>query len=342
MLWLIGLGIHGFKSLSIDALDTLREADLILLEEYTSPIGDAKELEDIIGKKVKKVNRWYVEDGREILELARDKNIALLTYGDPLIATTHEDLIMRAKEKQIDTRVIHNASAITAIIGEIGLHIYKVGRISTIVKDKNANRSIYNIIYKNMLEGLHTLLLLEYDKENNFFLEPKDALRYLLEYEDEKRYGIITNDTFGIVASRIGIDSSIYAGRIGSLLKQDFGKPPHSIIITGSLHFTEEDALKYVQLLDKPIDNSKKVNRKEEVMVNRYIPKALKALEKAKELKLEGLDTSSLLDNAIRYINDAKWFLDKHEYELAVLSIGYGEGLLDALGYLKGVDLWQD
>ena len=342
MLWIIGLGIHGFKSLSLYAINTLKDADLILVEEYTSPMTNPKELEEILAKKVTKVNRWYVEDGREILELAMNKNIALLTYGDPLIATTHEDLIMRAREKNIDVRVIHNASAITAIIGEVGLHIYKIGRISTLVKDKNANKSIYKIIYKNMLEGLHTLLLLEYDQEHDFFLEPKDALKYILEYESEFKYGICDDNTFAIVASRIGIDNNIYAGKIGSLLKQDFGKPPHSIIITGSLHFTEEDALRYLNLLDKPIDNSKRVKRRAEEMVNRYIPKAIRALEKAKDIKLEGFDTSSLLDNAERYIRDAKWFLEKNEYELAVLSIGYGEGLLDALGYLKGIDLWEE
>ena len=341
MLWIIGLGIHGYKGLSIQAIDILKDADLILLEEYTSPMNSSKELEDLIAKKVKKVNRWYVEDGRDILELATSKNIALLAYGDPLIATTHEDLVMRAKEKGIDVRIIHNASAITAIIGEVGLHIYKVGRVSTIVRDKDANKSIYQIIYKNMLEGLHTLLLLEYDQEHDFFLEPRDALRYLLEYENEFKYGIIDDNTFVIIASRIGMDSSIYAGYINSLLEQDFGKPPHSIIVTGSLHFTEEDALKYIKLLDKPRDNSKRVRRRAEEMVDRYLPRAIRALEKAKEIKLEGLDTSSLLDNAERYINDARWFLEKKEYELAVLSIGYGEGLLDAIGYLKGIDLWE-
>ncbi|RMF29975.1 MAG: diphthine synthase, partial [Candidatus Nitrosothermus koennekii] len=146
MLWLIGIGIHGFKGLSLYAIDTLKNADIILLEKYTTPIEeDLKILEDIISKEVKKVNRWYIEDGREILELAKSKNIALLAYGDPLIATTHIDLVIRAREANIDVKTIHNASAITAIIGEVGLHIYKLGKISTMVRDKNANRSIYKV-----------------------------------------------------------------------------------------------------------------------------------------------------------------------------------------------------
>ncbi|RMF30985.1 MAG: DUF357 domain-containing protein, partial [Candidatus Nitrosothermus koennekii] len=189
---------------------------------------------------------------------------------------------------------------------------------------------------------LHTLLLLEYDQEHDFFLDPRDALKHLLEFEDEFKYNIINKDTFVIIASRIGIDDSIYAGKLGSLLKRDFGKPPHSIIITGSLHFTEEDAIKHLNLLDKPSDNTKDIKNRAEQMITKYIPKALKALEKAKSIRLEGFDTSSLLDNAERYIRDAKWFLDKKEYELSILTIGYGEGLLDALGYLKGIDLWKD
>ena len=58
----------------------------------------------------------------EILRDARDKNIALLVAGDPFAATTHTDLILRAKQMNIKTRVIHNASIFNAI-GCCGLQL---------------------------------------------------------------------------------------------------------------------------------------------------------------------------------------------------------------------------
>ncbi len=343
MLWIIGLGIYGFKGLSKYAIDILKEIDLILFEDYTTPAYyDLKEFRSIIEKDIRIVQRWYVEDGREILSLAEKGNIALLVYGDPLIATTHMDLVIRAKERSIGVKVIHNASSITAIISETGLHIYKLGSIATIVNDKGSSKSVYRTIYNNLARGLHTLLLLEYDKEKSISLAPSIALRYLLEYEQEFKLNTINNNTYVIVVSRIGSnDESIIASNISSLLEYDFGKPPHSIIIPGSLHFTEEDTLRYITS-SKVRDNSKDIKNKSEEMLIKYIPKARKALEKASNIRVNGLNTSNLLDNAKRYIDDAEWFMQKGEYELAVLSIGYGEGLLDALGYLTNIDLWSD
>ena len=53
------------------------------------------------------VQRWFVEDGREILNEAMTKNIVLLTYGDPLIATTLTELYVRAVKSSIKVNIIH-------------------------------------------------------------------------------------------------------------------------------------------------------------------------------------------------------------------------------------------
>jgi len=39
MLWFIGLGISGFKSIPSEVLDILSKADIVYLEQFTSPIG---------------------------------------------------------------------------------------------------------------------------------------------------------------------------------------------------------------------------------------------------------------------------------------------------------------
>jgi hypothetical protein len=42
-----------------------------------------------------------------------------------------------------------------------------------------------------------------------------------------------------------------------------------------------------------------------------------------------------ILDNAECYIDDAERFLKQGKFELAILSMGYAEGLIDALGMQK-------
>ncbi|HET7336378.1 MAG TPA: DUF357 domain-containing protein [Candidatus Nitrosotalea sp.] len=46
------------------------------------------------------------------------------------------------------------------------------------------------------------------------------------------------------------------------------------------------------------------------------------------------------MENAQLYIDDAEKFQKDGQEELAVLSIGYAEGLMDALRLSKGVDPW--
>jgi hypothetical protein len=45
-----------------------------------------------------------------------------------------------------------------------------------------------------------------------------------------------------------------------------------------------------------------------------------------------------ILANAECYIDDAERFLLQGKPELAVLSIGYAEGLIDATRVMKGID----
>ena len=345
MLWLVGLGIYGYKGLSKKALEVLNNINTIYVEKYTSPMPDPDidALKGALNKEIKIVPRWFVEDGREILEAAKSSDVALVVYGDPLIATTHIELRVRAEKNGIKSRVLHASSSITSIMGECGLHMYKIGRIITLVSEAQAIASIYYTIYSNLIAGNHTLILLEYNQEKNFFLKPKDAFNMLLDCEKDQKHDVISEDTFAIVASRIGSDDQkITSGRISSLLQYDFGVPPHSIIITGSLHFTEIDALKVLsKMFDEPTDNSKGITKIAEQMVQKYVPKAKKALEQAMNLVKDDKSFSEIFENAEYYISDAERFLKQGKLELAVLSIGYAEGLIDAIRLLKRVNVWE-
>ena len=123
------------------------------------------------------------------------------------------------------------------------------------------------------------------------------------------------------------------------MLKIDFGEPPHSIIIPGKLHFTESDAINVLtECLDKPSDNSAGIKSTSVQMIEKYVPMVRKALEEIKPLYNESKEFQEVFENAELYINDAENFLKQGKDENAVLSIGYADGLIDALRMAKGID----
>jgi len=342
MLWFVGLGISGFKSIPSEALDVLSKADIVYLEQFTSPIGksDLIKIKSATKGQFIQAKRWLVEDGKEILENAKKKKVVLLAYGDPYIATTHIELRTRAIEEKIKTYSIHASSSLTSMIGECGLHFYKVGRIATIMSEIKSLTTPYYVIYKNIIEGNHTVLLLEYNQDKDFFLDPKDALNRLVETEKGQKRNVINLSTYVIVASRIGFkDQKIISGKISSLRKIDFGKPPHTVIIPGRLHFTESDALKiFGQCIDEPFDNSEKTEKISIQMMKKYVPMVREALEEITPYYKDQKEFHGILENAELYVQDAEKFLEDGQDEVAILSIGYADGLVDALRLAKGLD----
>ncbi|MGQ0606316.1 MAG: diphthine synthase, partial [Candidatus Nitrosotenuis sp.] len=238
MLWFVGLGVGGTDALSDKARKTISESDVVYFEQFTSPIkeDETKMLQQITKSQFKLAPRWLVEDGKEILESAKKNQVVLLSYGDPYIATTHIELRVRAISENISTNTIHASSAITSMIGECGLHFYKVGKTVTIMSGIPSVTAYYTI-FENLKLGSHTIVLLEYDQSKSFFLEPRNAIVSLLEQEKEQVRKVFSDNTYGIVASRIGQpDQRIIAGKFSSLYNADFGQAPHTIIIPGMMH----------------------------------------------------------------------------------------------------------
>ena len=342
MLSFVGLGISGFESIPIEGLETISIADIVYLEQFTSPIekSDLEKIQNAMKGEFISAKRWLVEDGNEILEKAKEKNVVLLSYGDPYIATTHIELRTRAIELKIKTHSIHASSSLTSMIGECGLHFYKIGRIATIMSEMKSLTTPYDIIYKNIIAGNHTILLLEYNQDKDFFLDPKEALKGLLETEEGQKRNVLTESSYAIVASRIGFkDQTIISGKISSLAEIDFGKPPHTVIITGRLHFTESDALKlFGQCIDEPFDNSEKTEKISKQMMEKYVPMVRKALEKITPHYKNQKEFEVILENAELYIEQAEIFFKEGKDENAILSIGYADGLVDALRLAKGLE----
>jgi diphthine synthase len=236
-------------------------------------------------------------------------------------------------------------------MGETGLHVYKFGRMVTMMSEPQSAISVYNTVYENLLTGSHTLILTEYRLDGDaepYFLDPGKVLEMLLDVESDQKHRVVSSETFAVVASRIGgSDQKIVSGRLESLMPFEFGPGPHSVVITGSLHFTESDALKSLsQNLDEPSDNSREITRISAQMIQRYAPKAKVAIQNMREFlrtnstAQESKGMFEVLDNADLYIADAERFLNQGKQELAVLSIGYAEGLVDALRFQKGINPW--
>jgi len=62
------------------------------------------------------------------------------------------------------------------------------------------------------------------------------------------------------------------------------------------------------------------------------------AIEEIKPFYNNAKECQEILQNAELYVNDAENFLKQGKDENAVLSIGYADGLVDALRIAKGID----
>jgi diphthine synthase len=250
MLSLIGLGLNDEKDLTLRGIEEAKSADKVYLDLYTGIWnGNLKKLEKIIGKKIERVNRAELEDNsKKIIDEAKNKKVAILVQGDPLVATTHTSLILEARKNKIKTKIIHNASIVSAI-AETGLHIYKFGPTVTIPFPEKTKgqmpESIYETIKANKERGLHTLCLLDIvvEKEKNArCMTPDEAMKILLELEGKKREKVFTEETEIVVFEKIGSGSSPKYDKANDLMKKKFDVPA-VLIIPGKMHFTEKEFL---------------------------------------------------------------------------------------------------
>lgn len=338
----VGLGL-GERGTSLAGIDAMKGCEVVYLEKYTSPPSPTlvSDLEKATGRKVTLVGRDFVEDGREILERARRSDVALAVQGDPMIATTHGDLRVRASLSGIPTRVLHGATIPAAAASASGLHFYKfAAAITFTLESVSHHQDVYQRVHRNLLEGQHTLILLEYDVDGGRGVEPGFVFERLLAAEENFKRGVLSERTLAVVLGRVGmVGETGIAGPMGKLKGMPFGGPPHCVVIPGRLHFTEEEALVAVLKAEKDevLDNSGTVRRTAQVLVPRYVEKAKRALDEAR--KGLGGRHRDLLENAELYIKDAENFLAGGQDELAMLSIGYAEGLVDALSFTGEVKL---
>jgi len=246
----VGLGLFNELDISLRGLEEVRKADTVFAELYTSLMSglSIQKLQKLVKKKISVVSRQVLEEeeGKRILQEAEKGKTVFLVPGDPLIATTHVDLRIRAEKMGIRTRVIHGASIVSAVIGLSGLQNYKYGRSVTVPFPEKGfiPETPYTVIQVNQRMGLHTLCFLDIRAEEKRYMTVKEGLESLLAIEKRKENRVITPDTLVVGIARAGSEKpTVKAGFIGDVLNYDFGAPPHTLVFPGRLHFMEAEAL---------------------------------------------------------------------------------------------------
>ena len=273
MLYLVGLGLGDARDITLRGLDAVKSSARVYLEGYTAvfpggygdgaaAVGPAAAadvagvvaggtdklgaMEELYGKKIELADREFVESrSDEMLAQTEPEadggelNVTMLVVGDPLCATTHVDLMLRAQERGTKVAVVHNASIVNAV-GTCGLSVYRYGEAVSIVffTDTWKPDSFYDKIHANRARkdnALHTLCLLdiqvkEYDakamergamrRNPPRFMDVHRAARQLLDVEARRGLGAYDGDTLAVGLARVGArDQAVVVGTLAEFAR---------------------------------------------------------------------------------------------------------------------------
>ncbi|KAK3023779.1 hypothetical protein RJ639_043395 [Escallonia herrerae] len=270
MLYIIGLGLGDEKDITLRGLEAVKKCEKVYIEAYTSLLSfglssnGLSTLEELYGKMITLADREMVEERADvIISEARDFDVAFLVVGDPFGATTHTDLVVRAKQSGINVKVVHNASVMNAI-GLCGLQLYRYGETVSVPFFTETWRpdSFYEKIQRNRTLGLHTLCLLDIRvKEPSLaslcrgrkqyepprYMTISTAIEQLLEVEQARGAFAYGEDTTCVGFARLGSeDQIVVAGSMKQLQAIDFGPPLHCLVIVGKTHPVEDEMLGFL------------------------------------------------------------------------------------------------
>ena len=163
---LIGIGPGKVSSMTLEAIDLARHADVRLYEAYTALWSEEAllELEKKIGS-IRRIMRPAIEQPEDLLEMAKNQLVAVLIVGDPMQATTHIDLQLRAENAGVSVHIVHGISITTLVPGVTGVSNYKFGRSTTLTYSYGEwiATSPLEVMLQNYSQKLHTLVLFDLD-----------------------------------------------------------------------------------------------------------------------------------------------------------------------------------
>ena len=252
---LIGIGPGDLGLMTVDAIEAAAGSDHRFLEGYTAtlPIEQEELLESRIGPWTR-LMRPDIEMPEELLRLARSSVVALLVVGDPMQATTHVDLLLRAKDAGLNTEMIPGISATTLAVTLSGLQSYRFGRQVTLPFPYGNYLPVSPLKYilDNKSRNLHTLVLLDLDPTglgvaSPVHMSPAEAGGVLLEMvekygEDESEIGVVegVSDWPVIVLSDLGTrESRVCSTNIRGISNVKGGRI-HCLILPSSMDDLEQ------------------------------------------------------------------------------------------------------
>ncbi|KKA30602.1 hypothetical protein TD95_000840 [Thielaviopsis punctulata] len=276
MLYLVGLGLSDETDITVKGLEVVKKCARVYLEAYTSVLLVPKEtLESYYGREVIVADREMVESNSdEILRDSANVDVAFLVVGDPFGATTHTDLVLRARELKIPVSTVPNASIMSGI-GACGLQLYNFGQTVSMVffTDNWRPASFYDRIKENREIGLHTLVLVDIKvKEQSLENMARGRLIYepprymtvgqcaaqMIEVEEDRKEGVCTKDSLAIGAARVGGKTEKFVcGTLEELCDADdiLGPPLHSLVLLGRRsHELERDYIREFALNKENFD----------------------------------------------------------------------------------------
>ncbi|MGC9191309.1 MAG: diphthine synthase [Conexivisphaera sp.] len=338
---MVGMGIHGARGMPAGAIDDLRKCGRVLLDAYTTPLDVSRtleELRDLLGVEVVAAGREALEDAAALAREAAAGCLGLVVPGDVFAATTHEAIRQEALRSGIEVRVWHSSSVVNAALGRLGLHLYKLGFVGTLVEGPpQAAYRVYFGVTNALRNNQHSLILIQHDAASGEGLDVGTALGLLREAEESWRLGTFDGSRVIVVVSRLYSGSEgIRVIRLEDAASASFGDHPHTIVVPGRLHYTEAESLRLVT--GAPEDLLSDAGRLPASLGARLartaIDKTRRALPKFRASLGASPGVGAVLENVDSYLSDAERFLSEGNVELAIAEAGYAEGLLDSLRLL--------
>ena len=245
----IGLGLYDEKDISVKGKEIVKDADIVYSEFYTSHLvgTDFDKIQDEMDVEIQVLDREGVEQEALPIQEAQEKIVIFLTAGDPMAATTHVDLRLRAEEKGVRTKVVHSSSIFSAAPSILGVQHYKFGKTITLPffeGKESYPESPYDGIRDNKELGLHSLILLDINGEEKKFMTVNEGVKALMHMEEEQSNRVITEDTVVAGLARVGSsEPELKAGYPEDILNHDFGGGLQCMVVFGGLHFMEIESL---------------------------------------------------------------------------------------------------
>ena len=252
VLYFVGIGLSS-RHITREAEHALREADVIFLDTYTSFYEDdpyvlIKAMNN--NATILKASRSDLEEHavdkvlRKVLEGLR---VAIVSIGDPFIATTHNALRADAAKLGCRSRYVPGINVYSYAISVTGLFNYKFGASATIVYPHEPGGEPpshpYEVLGVNKKAGYHTFFFLDISPDRGP-MKPNEAVSILLYLEEKYSKGFIDTEERLLILEKLGHSGErVHLLSAHRVVGRKWNNPPYSIIVPGQLNPVEKEVI---------------------------------------------------------------------------------------------------